>query len=151
MQKTRESTAKRGRPARRPAVKSWLHQVTGILLEDIPDGDPPGLYDLVSAYPSRPAKSLRPALCLATCEALGGDPGRAVNTAVLSSVNAARFLPFNPFTGTPVQGPRPASGTGTTNWDFARNADGSLAFGTARDQFDYQLPRTFTVAAGVRF
>ena len=77
---------------------------------------------------------------------------RAVNTAVLSSVNAARFLPFNPFTETPVQGSRPApGGTATTNWDFARNTNGSLAFGTARDQFDYQLPRTFTVAAGIRF
>jgi hypothetical protein len=76
---------------------------------------------------------------------------RAVNTTVLSSVNAARFLPFDPFTQTPVQGPRPASGTGTTNWDYARNADGSLAFGTARNALDYQLPRTFTLAAGIRF
>lgn len=77
---------------------------------------------------------------------------RAVNTNVLTAVNAARFLPFNPFTQTPVQGPRPAAGgTATTNWDYARNADGSLAFGTARNALDYQLPRTFTIAAGVRF
>ena len=77
---------------------------------------------------------------------------RAVNTTVLTNVNAARFLPFNPFTETPVQGPRPApGGTATTNWDYARNADGSLAFGTARNAQDYQLPRTFTLAAGIRF
>ncbi len=78
------------------AVESVLaavrRQVTGILLEDIPDGDPPGLYDLVSAYPSRPAKSLRPALCLATCEALGGDPARAVNTAVAIELFHNGFL-----------------------------------------------------------
>jgi outer membrane receptor protein involved in Fe transport len=77
---------------------------------------------------------------------------RAVNTNVLTAVNAARFLPFNPFTETPVQGPRPGpGGTATTNWDYARNADGSLAFGTARNALDYQLPRTFTIAAGLRF
>ena len=77
---------------------------------------------------------------------------RGVNTNVLTSVNAARFQPFNPFTQTPVQGARPpAGGTATTNWDYARNPDGSLAFGTARNALDYQLPRTFTIAAGVRF
>jgi outer membrane receptor for ferrienterochelin and colicin len=77
---------------------------------------------------------------------------RAVNTSVLTNVNAARFLPFNPFTETPVQGPRPApGGTATTNWDYARKSDGSLAFGTARNAQDYQLPRTFTIAAGIRF
>ncbi|MGZ4761346.1 MAG: polyprenyl synthetase family protein [Ilumatobacteraceae bacterium] len=67
-------------------------QVTGILLDDIPDGDPPGLYDLVSAYPSRPGKSLRPALCLATCAALGGDPARAMNTAVAIELFHNGFL-----------------------------------------------------------
>src|SRR6185295_4699008 len=32
-----------------------------------------GLYDLMLDYPMRPAKALRPALCLATSLALGGD------------------------------------------------------------------------------
>src|SRR6185503_211786 len=30
------------------------------------------LYDLVMDYPLRPAKALRPSLCIATCRALGG-------------------------------------------------------------------------------
>ncbi|MCM3875693.1 MAG: TonB-dependent receptor [Thermoanaerobaculia bacterium] len=71
---------------------------------------------------------------------------RAVDTTVLTAVNAARFLPFNPFTETPVQGARPApGGTATTNWDYG------ASFGQARNALDYQLPRTFTIAAGVRF
>jgi geranylgeranyl diphosphate synthase type II len=39
----------------------------------------PVLYDLVLDYPLRAAKALRPALCIATCRALGGRSGdRAV-------------------------------------------------------------------------
>ncbi|MEO8053622.1 MAG: TonB-dependent receptor [Acidobacteriota bacterium] len=60
-----------------------------------------------------------------------------VNTAVRSAVNAGTvYQRFNPFTTAPVQG---------VNWDT------SSTFGTARNNLDYQLPRTFTLAAGVRF
>jgi outer membrane receptor for ferrienterochelin and colicin len=69
----------------------------------------------------------------------------AVDTTVQTAVNAARFLPFDPFMQTPILGPRPASGTGTTNWNYGPN------FGRPRNDRDYQLPRTFTVAAGLRF
>ena len=69
-----------------------------------------------------------------------------VDTTVLSAANASRFLPFNPFTQTPVQGPRPAvGGTPTTNWDYGPS------FGKARNATDYQLPRTFQVSVGARF
>jgi hypothetical protein len=60
----------------------------------------------------------------------------AVNTAVVSAVNSSGFQRFNPFTTTPVQG---------VNWNY------SSTFGQARNNQDYQLPRTFTLAAGVRF
>ena len=39
------------------------------------------LYQMMLDYPRRAAKGLRPALCMLMCEAFGGDPQRAVNTA----------------------------------------------------------------------
>lgn len=39
------------------------------------------LYQMMLDYPRRAGKGLRPALCLLICEAFGGDPERAVNTA----------------------------------------------------------------------
>ena len=39
------------------------------------------LYQMMLDYPRRAAKGLRPALCMLICEAFGGDPKRAVNTA----------------------------------------------------------------------
>ena len=59
-----------------------------------------------------------------------------VSTAVRTAVNSSAYQGFNPFTTAPVQG---------TNWDF------SPTFGKARNNLDYQLPRTFTIAAGLRF
>ena len=59
-----------------------------------------------------------------------------VSTSVRTAVNSSLYQRFNPFTTAPVQG---------VNWDYAPT------FGTARNNLDYQLPRTFTVAAGVRF
>ena len=59
-----------------------------------------------------------------------------VSTSVRTAVNSGAYQRFNPFTTAPVQG---------VNWDLAPT------FGTARNNLDYQLPRTFTVAAGIRF
>jgi hypothetical protein len=60
-----------------------------------------------------------------------------VSTTVRTPVNVpGGYAKFNPFTSAPVQG---------TNWDY------SSTFGKARNNLDYQLPRTFTLAAGVRF
>jgi hypothetical protein len=56
--------------------------------------------------------------------------------------NLHTLQPFNPFTETPVQG---------VHWDYARNEDGSLAFGQARNYLDYQQGRTFRFSAGIRF
>ncbi len=39
------------------------------------------LYQMMLDYPQRAGKGLRPALCLLICEAFGGNPERAVNTA----------------------------------------------------------------------
>jgi len=59
-----------------------------------------------------------------------------VSTSVLTAVNSSAYQRFNPFTTAPVLG---------TNWNY------SSTFGKARNNLDYQLPRTFTLAAGVRF
>jgi geranylgeranyl diphosphate synthase type II len=48
-------------------------RVRRAMLDAIPDSEPHRwLYRLVRAYPSRPSKALRPALCLAACRAFGG-------------------------------------------------------------------------------
>lgn len=65
---------------------------TTALLDGIPAGGPPYLYDLVASYPSRHGKGLRAALCLATCEAFGGAPSRALNTAVAIELLHNGFL-----------------------------------------------------------
>jgi geranylgeranyl diphosphate synthase type II len=62
------------------------------LLGHIPTGGPAHLYDLVSVYPRRLGKGLRGALCLATCEALGGRRGLALNAAVAAELFHNAFL-----------------------------------------------------------
>jgi geranylgeranyl diphosphate synthase type II len=62
------------------------------LLSSIPENGPPYLYDLVSLYPSRPAKGLRAALCFATCAALGGSRRQALNSAVAIELLHNAFL-----------------------------------------------------------
>lgn len=62
------------------------------LLRDLPACSPSYLYELVPAYPSRPGKGLRAALCLATCAALGGRLERALNSAVAIELFHNAFL-----------------------------------------------------------
>jgi len=62
------------------------------LLRDLPARSPSYLYELVPTYPSRPGKGLRAALCLATCGALGGRLGRALNSAVAVELFHNAFL-----------------------------------------------------------
>lgn len=62
------------------------------LLRGLPRHGPSYLWDLLPDYPSRPSKGLRPALCLATCAAAGGDVGRALNTAVAVELFHNAFL-----------------------------------------------------------
>lgn len=59
-----------------------------------------------------------------------------VSTSVATAVNSSAYQKFNPFAGAPVLG---------TNWNYGSS------FGKARNNLDYQLPRTFTLAAGLRF
>jgi geranylgeranyl diphosphate synthase type II len=67
-------------------------QVIGTLLGDLPALAPVGLDEVMSSYPSRPGKALRPALCLATCSVLGGEPARALNSAVAVELFHNAFL-----------------------------------------------------------
>jgi geranylgeranyl diphosphate synthase type II len=60
------------------ALAEYLRDSRALVLEEIrrivPDGSPYArvLYDLMLEYPLRAAKALRPAICIATCRALGG-------------------------------------------------------------------------------
>jgi len=56
-------------------------KVMPFVLANIPDRPSPGLTNMMKEYPARGGKYLRPALVLLVCEALGGDPDKAVRTA----------------------------------------------------------------------
>ena len=70
----------------------YRNLVIETLLRELPAGGTPGLYELVSSYPSRPSKGLRPALCMATTRALGGDADNALNSAVAVELFHNGFL-----------------------------------------------------------
>lgn len=73
------------------ALGGYREAVLERLLGELRDR-PHEAYALVSDYPARPGKGLRPALCLATCAALGGDPTRALNSAVAIELFHNAFL-----------------------------------------------------------
>jgi geranylgeranyl diphosphate synthase type II len=52
----------------------------------------PVLYDLVFDFPMREAKALRPALCIATCRALGGSLDAVTNSATVIELFHNAFL-----------------------------------------------------------
>ena len=63
------------------------------MLDAIPDGEPHRwLYRVARAYPSRPGKALRPALCVATSRAFGGRDGDIVPVAVAIELMHNAFL-----------------------------------------------------------
>lgn len=63
------------------------------LVDDTPTGEPGEyLYDLIAEYPKRGGKRLRPALCLAACEAFGGRPAEAMPSAVAIELLHTAFL-----------------------------------------------------------
>lgn len=63
------------------------------MLDALPDGEPHAwLYRVAREYPSRPGKALRPALCLAACDAVGGDPTTAHPFAVAIELLHNAFL-----------------------------------------------------------
>jgi geranylgeranyl diphosphate synthase type II len=63
------------------------------MLDAIPDGEPHRwLYRVARAYPSRPGKAIRPALCVATSRAFGGSDGDVVPVAVAIELLHNAFL-----------------------------------------------------------
>jgi len=68
-------------------------KVRRAMLDAIPDAEPHAwLYRLMRSYPSRPAKAIRPALCLATCRAFGGEDKSAFPVAVAIELLHNAFL-----------------------------------------------------------
>lgn len=65
---------------------------TRALLEAVPSDGPRYLYELIPSYPRRLGKGLRAALCLATCDALGGSEQKALNSAVAIELFHNAFL-----------------------------------------------------------
>lgn len=88
----RRRTASRRAGAFERALAQYRDLTLRALLADVPAGGPAHLYDLVSVYPSRMGKGLRGALCLATCEALGGRREQALDTAVAAELFHNAFL-----------------------------------------------------------
>lgn len=63
------------------------------MLDSIPDGEPHRwLYRVARAYPSRPGKAIRPALCVATSRAFGGSDGDILPVAVAIELLHNAFL-----------------------------------------------------------
>jgi geranylgeranyl diphosphate synthase type II len=60
--------------------------VEGELAPYIPSKKPNELYDLMRDYPMRGGKHLRPAFCMLSCEAFGGNPTKAIRTATALEV-----------------------------------------------------------------
>ena len=68
-------------------------QIGAALIAAVPDDEPASwLYDLVRDYPMRPAKFLRPALCLASCDAFGGTAADVMGLAVAIELLHNAFL-----------------------------------------------------------
>jgi geranylgeranyl diphosphate synthase type II len=67
--------------------------VRRVMLDAIPDGEPHDwLYGPIRDYPTRPGKAIRPALCVATCCAFGGDAPDALPVAVSIELLHNAFL-----------------------------------------------------------
>ncbi|MFI5043910.1 MAG: polyprenyl synthetase family protein [Acidimicrobiales bacterium] len=74
-------------------LRSHGQRIHAVLMSRIPDGQPDRwLYDLVRDYPARPAKHIRPAICLATAVAFGGEESEVVLPAVAIEMLHNAFL-----------------------------------------------------------
>jgi geranylgeranyl diphosphate synthase, type II len=63
------------------------------MLDAMPDGEPSQwLYAPMRAYPSRPGKALRPALCMSAGRAFGADPNELLGLAVAIEILHNAFL-----------------------------------------------------------
>lgn len=74
-------------------LASYREQVRARVLQSIPDREPRRhLYELVTSQLSNEGKGIRPALCLATCGAFGGDAQRALPSAAAIELLHNAFL-----------------------------------------------------------
>lgn len=79
-------------------LDAYLSECRTLVLDEIarrvPQGSraSPVLYDLMMDYPLRPAKGLRPALCIAACRALGGGLEAVLPTAAVLELYHNAFL-----------------------------------------------------------
>jgi geranylgeranyl diphosphate synthase type II len=79
-------------------IERYLQECRRLVLAEIgrfvplDTGDTAGLYELMLDYPLRPAKALRPALCVATCMALGGHLDAALPSAAAFELFHNAFL-----------------------------------------------------------
>lgn len=79
-------------------LAGYLAEIRGLVLDEIrrlvpPDGSATGrLYELMLDYPLRGGKGLRPALCIATCRALGGSLAGVLPTAAVLELYHNAFL-----------------------------------------------------------
>lgn len=81
----------------RAVLDGYLTQCRALVLDEmrrmVPRGRRgEGLYELMMEYPLREAKALRPALCIATCRALGGRVEDALPTATALELYHNAFL-----------------------------------------------------------
>src|SRR6516165_4381388 len=67
-----------------------LGEMRRVVPKDTPYADV--LYDLIFEYPLREAKALRPALCVATCRALGGSLDGVTTSAMVLELYHNAFL-----------------------------------------------------------
>ena len=71
----------------------YRQSVAPLILQSIPDREPrKHLYDLVASQLGREGKGIRPALCLATCRAFGGDDQQALPSAAAIELLHNSFL-----------------------------------------------------------
>jgi len=81
----------------RPSVAETLLFYGGLvqsaMRRSLPQHEPRAwLYDLVSAYPARAGKAIRPGLCLASCRAFGGSISEALPSATAIELMHNAFL-----------------------------------------------------------
>jgi geranylgeranyl diphosphate synthase type II len=74
-------------------LASYRDRVMATIRASIPDREPKQyLYDLVSRHLERDGKGIRPALCIATCRAFGGDAEQALPSAAAIELLHNAFL-----------------------------------------------------------
>jgi geranylgeranyl pyrophosphate synthase len=74
-------------------LAAYRDQVNPIILQSIPNREPKKhLYDLIASHLAREGKGIRPALCLATCRAFGGNAEQAVPSAAAIELLHNAFL-----------------------------------------------------------